>query len=55
VERENQRGTCPGSVTVHINEVQFEEIGYSNMLTLNALVELLADKGLLRQAAILER
>lgn len=35
--------------------VTFEEISYSNMLTLNALVELLSEKGLLTQAEILER
>ena len=35
--------------------VTFEEISYSNMLTLNALVELLSEKGVLTQAEILER
>lgn len=35
--------------------VTFEEITHSNMLTLNALVELLTEKGVLTQADILER
>jgi hypothetical protein len=35
--------------------VTFEELSYSNMITLNALVELLTEKGLLTQAEILER
>jgi len=33
----------------------FEQLSYSNMLTLNALVELLTEKGVLTQAEILER
>jgi len=35
--------------------VSFEELAYSNMLTLNALVDLLADKGVLTKQEILER
>lgn len=35
--------------------VTFEHLSYSNMLTLNALVELLTEKGVLTQAEILER
>ena len=35
--------------------VTFEELSYSNMITLNTLVELLAEKGLLTQAEVLER
>ena len=35
--------------------VSFEELAYSNMLTLNALVELLTEKGLLSRLEILER
>jgi len=35
--------------------VSFEELAYSNMLTLNALVELLTEKGLLSKQEILER
>jgi len=35
--------------------VSFEERAYSNMLTLNALVELLSEKGLLTKQEILER
>jgi hypothetical protein len=35
--------------------VSFEELAYSNMLTLNALVELLAEKGLLSKQEVLER
>ena len=33
----------------------FEELAYSNMLTLNALVELLDEKGLLGKQEALER
>lgn len=33
----------------------FEEIAYSNMLTLNALVELLSEKGVLTKPEILQR
>ena len=33
----------------------FEELAYSNMLTLNALVELLTEKGLLSKQEVLER
>ena len=32
-----------------------QELGYSNMLTLNALVELLSEKGLLSRQEVLER
>ena len=35
--------------------VSFEELAYSNMLTLNALVELLAEKGVLSKQEVLER
>jgi hypothetical protein len=35
--------------------VSLEELAYSNMLTLNALVELLAEKGLISKLEILER
>ena len=35
--------------------VSFEELAYSNMLTLNALIELLAEKGLIGKKEILER
>jgi hypothetical protein len=35
--------------------VTFEELAYSNMLTLNALVELLAEKGLLSKQEVLDR
>jgi hypothetical protein len=35
--------------------VTFEEITYSNMLTLNALVELLSEKGVLTKLEILQR
>jgi hypothetical protein len=35
--------------------VSFEELVYSNMMTLNALVELLAEKGLLSKEEVLER
>ena len=35
--------------------VSFEELAYSNMMTLNALVELLAEKGLVGKEEILER
>jgi hypothetical protein len=33
----------------------FEQLSYSNMLTLNALVELLTEKGVLTKPEILER
>jgi len=33
----------------------FEELAYSNMLTLNALVDLLTEKGLLDKQEVLER
>jgi hypothetical protein len=36
-------------------QVSYEELAYSNMLTLNALVELLAEKGVLTQEEILDR
>jgi hypothetical protein len=35
--------------------VSFEELAYSNMLTLNALVELLTEKGLLSKQEVLEK
>jgi hypothetical protein len=35
--------------------VSFEELAYSNMLTLNALIELLDEKGLIGKKQILER
>jgi hypothetical protein len=35
--------------------VSFEELAYSNMLTLNALVELLDEKGLLTKREVLGR
>jgi hypothetical protein len=35
--------------------VSFDELAYSNMLTLNALVELLAEKGLVSKQEVLER
>ena len=35
--------------------VSFEELAYSNMLTLNALIELLDEKGLIGKKDILER
>jgi len=35
--------------------VTFEELAYSSMLTLNALVELLTEKGVLTKPEILER
>ena len=35
--------------------VTFEELSYSNMLTLNALIELLEEKGLLDKQEVLER
>lgn len=33
----------------------FEELAYSNMLTLNALVELLAEEGVVSKEELLER
>jgi hypothetical protein len=35
--------------------VSFEELAYSNTMTLNALVELLNEKGLLTKQEVLER
>jgi len=35
--------------------VSFEELAYSNMLTLNALVELLSEKGLVAKEEVLDR
>jgi len=35
--------------------VTFQHLSYSNMLTINALVEVLTEKGVLTQAEILER
>jgi hypothetical protein len=37
------------------DSVSFEELAYSNMLVVQALVELLAEKGLLSQQEILSR
>jgi hypothetical protein len=37
------------------NTVSFQELTYSNMLTLNALVEVLVEKGLVGKDEILER
>ena len=49
-DRRANRASEPKSQTV-----SFEELAYSNMLTLNALVELLTDKGLLSEQEVLER
>ena len=35
--------------------INFEELAYSNMLTLNALVELLTEKRLITKQGVLER
>jgi hypothetical protein len=35
--------------------VTFKQLSYSNMLTLNALVELLTEKGMITKPEILER
>ena len=35
--------------------VTFEQLSYSNMLTLNALVELLTEKGVITKPEVLER
>jgi hypothetical protein len=35
--------------------VTFEELAFSNMLTINALIELLTEKGVLSQQEILDR
>ncbi|MGD0696487.1 MAG: hypothetical protein ABSB82_16825 [Terriglobia bacterium] len=35
--------------------VSFEELAYSNMLTLNALVELLDERGILAKRDVLDR
>ena len=35
--------------------VTYEQLSYSNMLTLNALVELLTEKGVLTKPEIMER
>ena len=35
--------------------VTFEELAYSNMLMLNALVELLSEKGVVAKAEVLDR
>jgi hypothetical protein len=35
--------------------VRFEELAYSNMMTLNALVELLEEKGLVSKQEVLDR
>jgi hypothetical protein len=37
------------------NAVSFEELAYSNMLVVQALVELLAEKGVLNQQEVLSR
>ena len=39
----------------HRQTVNFEELAYSNMLTLNALVELLDERGILARPDVLER
>ena len=41
--------------TLNRQAVSFEELAYSNMLTLNALIELLDEKGLVGKKDILER
>ena len=41
--------------TPHRQTVSFEALAYSNMLTLNALIELLDEKGLIGEKDILER
>jgi hypothetical protein len=41
--------------TPNRQKVSFEELAYSNMLTLNALIELLDEKGLIGKKEILER
>ena len=49
----------PGSATMKNQSnrptVTFEQLSYSNMLTLNALVELLTEKGVITKPEILER
>jgi hypothetical protein len=35
--------------------VSFEDIAYSNMLTVNALIQLLDEKGILKSTEIVER
>src|SRR6516165_7507329 len=55
--------SCPSGSTERITmkdkpprqTVTFEQLTYSNMLTLNALVELLTEKGVLSKPEILER
>ena len=39
----------------NVQTVSLEELAYSNMLTLNALVELLNEKGLLSKQELLEK
>ena len=39
----------------HRQTVNFEELAYSNMLTLNALVELLDERGIPARPDVLER
>jgi hypothetical protein len=41
--------------TLNRQTVSLEELGYSSMLTLNALIELLDEKGLVQKKDILER
>jgi hypothetical protein len=42
-------------LTPNRQTVSFEELAYWNMLTLNALIELLGEKGLIDKKEILER
>ncbi|MGD1100703.1 MAG: hypothetical protein ABSA59_01450 [Terriglobia bacterium] len=42
-------------LTTNRQTVSFEELAYSNMLTLNALIELMEEKGLMDKKDILER
>jgi len=41
--------------TLKRQKVTFEQLAYSNMLTLNALIELLNEKGLIGKKEFLER
>ena len=42
-------------LTTNRQTVSFEELAYSNMLTLNVLIELLDEKGLIGKKEILDR